>query len=180
MCLCVHRKSKNANVNQLSENHIHGNNRQADEDVDLEISQDISTEKGTCHEYEEIDERKMSDFFIISSLQQGDLSNNDNSSESSDGIRLPNEGYLNPYQPLQPTLPQTGDSHSESDEHNRPSKVNLLYTNLYQSLKSNRDENIRLYSRCYSVQYLELVDEPIEKKNETIIKENSKRHVQTL
>ncbi|CAG2196200.1 unnamed protein product [Mytilus edulis] len=91
----------------------------ADEDVDLEISQNISTEKGTGHEYEEIDERKMSDFFIISSLEQGDLSDNDNSSESSDGIRLPNDGYLNPYTPLQSSLQQI-DNHNKSDEYNYP------------------------------------------------------------
>ncbi|XP_063416284.1 uncharacterized protein LOC134697929 [Mytilus trossulus] len=180
VCLCVHRKSKKANVNGLSENQIRGNNRQDDEDVDLEISHNISTEKGTGHEYEEIDEHKMSEFFIISSLEQASLSDNDNSSESSDGIRLPNDGYLNPYTPLLSTKQQTEDSHGESDEHNRSSKVNILYTNLYQSLKLNRDDKIRLYTRCHSVQYLELVDEPIEKKNETIIRENGKRHVQTL
>ncbi|CAC5384536.1 unnamed protein product [Mytilus coruscus] len=141
VCLCVHKKSQKANVNQHFENqHTDGNNRQADVDVDLEISQNISTEKETGHEYEEIDERKMSDFFIILSLEQGDLSDNDNSSESSDGMRLPNDGYLNPYQPLQSTLQETEDSQSESDEHNHPSKENRAYANLYQSLKSNREE----------------------------------------
>ncbi|XP_052076715.1 uncharacterized protein LOC127714688 [Mytilus californianus] len=181
VCLCVYKKSQKANVNQHFENqHTDGNNRQADIDVDLEISQNISAEKETGHEYEEIDERKMSDFSIISSLEQGDLRDNDNSSESSDGIRLPNDGYLNPYQPLQSTLQQSEDSHSESDEYKHSSKENRAYANLYQSLKCNREEKIRLYSRCHSAQYLQLVDGPIQNKNDPNIKENSKRHVKTL
>lgn len=138
VCLCVYKQSHKANSNQHLENqNTDGNNRQSDVDVDLEISQNISTERGTVHEYEEIDEQKMSDFFMISSLEQEDLSDNDNSNESSDGIRLPNDGYLNPYQPLQSTLQQLEDSNSESDDYNQPQTENRAYAHLYQSLIAN-------------------------------------------
>ncbi|CAC5420934.1 unnamed protein product [Mytilus coruscus] len=183
VCFCVHIKSKktklNVNRNIDINQHINGNEDGNNDDDDNEISQSSSTERETGHDYDEIDERNMSDFFRISSSDQGHL-DNDNSSESSDGIRLPSDGYLNPYNPLQFMLQQSENKQEHSDENNHPSNKNVVYTNLYQSLKSKREDELRLYARCHSVEYLELVDEPLKNNNDQSIKEYSQRFVKTL
>ncbi|CAC5420922.1 unnamed protein product [Mytilus coruscus] len=182
VCWCVHRKSNKAYIDRNIEvnQSIDENNHRHEVDIDLEIRHSVSIEMGTDHEYEEIDEQKMSEFFVISSSNDQDFIDNENSSESSDGIRLPDDGYLNPYQPLQYSLRQSEDIYDDSDECNHPFQENKAYANLYQSLESNRGENIRLYSRCQNVQYLELVDVPIQNKTDPNMKENCKRHVHTL
>lgn len=183
VCFCVHIKLKkrknNINRNIDINQHINVNGNGNNGDDDIEISQLSSTERETGHDYEEIDERQMSTFLAISSSNQQDIDDG-NSSESSDGIRLPTDGYLNPYHPLQFMLQQSENNQEHSNGYNPPVNENMVYTNLYQSLNLSREDQLRLYARCHSVQYLELVDEPLKNKNDQSIKEYSKRFVKTL
>lgn len=65
ICLCVHKRSKTPDINPQLENNknVALNNRRFN--ADIEISQNVSTERETRNDYEEIDERKMSDFYVI-------------------------------------------------------------------------------------------------------------------
>lgn len=180
----VHQKFQRAydRRNLAINQHISVNNPEPGVIVDFEmnIRENDSTEMGNIHEYEEIDERNMSDFVTLSAVNQRDLTDNDNSSQSSDGIALPNDGYLNPYQPLQFSLQQSKMIHLDLDEYVLSSNMNGAYTNLYEPLTPNIEDSLRLYSRYHSVQYLELVDVPIQNQNDQNIKELSKRHWKTL
>lgn len=180
ICLCVHKRSKTPDINPKLETNqnVALNNRRFN--ADIEISQNVSTERETGNDYEEIDERKMSDFYVIVSSDQGDISDHDNSSESSDGIVLPCDGYLNPYQQLQSTLHQSEHMLVDPDEYSNPCRDNTAYTNLYQSLNCNTEDTLIVYSRCRSVHYIELLDEPIGNENVLNIKIRSKRYVKTL
>ncbi|VDI04844.1 Hypothetical predicted protein, partial [Mytilus galloprovincialis] len=134
--------------------------RAAPENRNAEMIRHISTERGGDHEYANTNELEMSDF-VASPSEQGVLSDDDNSSESSNGIRLTSDGYLNPYQTLLPAPQQPENSHQESDENSDTLEENRTYTNLYESLESNRREEPHLYARCINEQSLEIKDEPI-------------------
>ena len=124
------------------------------------MSRHISTERGGDHEYADINELEMSDF-VASPSEQPALSDDDNSSESSNGIRLISDGYLNPYQALLPAPQLPENIHEESNENSDTLEENRTYTNLYEPLESNRREESHIYARCISEQSLEIKDEPI-------------------
>ncbi|CAC5386556.1 unnamed protein product [Mytilus coruscus] len=168
------RINQNVGINQI----IDLNNREVDVDSDAEISLNISTERGSGYGYAEIDELEMSEFILIP-LEQLHLVHDDSSSDSSDGIRLPSDGYLNPYQSLLPSLQQSGNDQDDSDKYSHLDEENRAYTNLYQSLRYNRPHDLRQYASCTSVQYFKVLDEPIRNETDLNIKEYSKRHRKT-
>ncbi|XP_052093929.1 leucine-rich repeat-containing protein 15-like [Mytilus californianus] len=138
ICFCVHKKCRkahiyqNTGINQKCVANISG----ANIDDEVGISQNVSTGRESGHEYQQIDELEMSDL-VLSSNEQRHITVGDNSSNSSDGIQLSTDGYLNPYESLLSTQQQ-----SENTQ-DRDSDENTAYS--------------RLYSRCTS----EVVDEPI-------------------
>ncbi|XP_071135719.1 peroxidasin homolog [Mytilus edulis] len=160
VCFYVHRKCKKVNITRNVEIGRNTENRAAPENRNAEMIRHISTERGGDHEYANTNELEMSDF-VASPSEQGVLSDDDNSSESSNGIRLTSDGYLNPYQALLPAPQQPENSHQESDENSDTLEENRTYTNLYESLESNRREEPHLYARCINEQSLEIKDEPI-------------------
>ncbi|CAG2213016.1 unnamed protein product [Mytilus edulis] len=160
VCFVIHRKCKKANITRNVEIGRNTDNRAALENRNVEMSRHISTERGGDHEYADINELEMSDF-VASPSEQPALSDDDNSSESSNGIRLISDGYLNPYQALLPAPQHPENIHEESNENSDTLEENRTYTNLYEPLESNRREESHLYARCISEQSLEIKDEPI-------------------
>ncbi|XP_052087520.1 uncharacterized protein LOC127724570 isoform X6 [Mytilus californianus] len=161
VCFCVHRRCKKANITRNVEIGRNIDNRAALENRNVEMNRNISTERGGDHEYTEINELEMSDF-VASPSEQRPLSDDDTtSSDSSIGIRFISDGYLNPYQALLPAPQQPENIYEEPDEDSNPLEENRTYTNLYESLESNRREESHLYARCISEQSLEIKDEPI-------------------
>ncbi|VDI25827.1 Hypothetical predicted protein [Mytilus galloprovincialis] len=160
VCFVIHRKCKKANITRNVEIGRNTDNRAALENRNVEMSRHISTERGGDHEYADINELEMSDF-VASPSEQPALSDDDNSSESSNGIRLISDGYLNPYQALLPAPQHPENIHEESNENSDTLEENRTYTNLYEPLESNRREESHIYARCISEQSLEIKDEPI-------------------
>ncbi|CAC5422258.1 unnamed protein product [Mytilus coruscus] len=158
VCFCVGKKYQRTNINQNIGNNqqINLNNRANVDDAVL-ISQNVSIKRRSNIEYAEINELEMSDF-ISSPPEQGNTTAGDNSNNSSEGIRLPNDGNLNPYQSLLPTLQQP--THIQEDDSD-DFEESRAYTNVYQSLQRKRQEKSRLYARCASLLCVEVVDEPI-------------------
>ncbi|XP_063404220.1 uncharacterized protein LOC134687691 [Mytilus trossulus] len=152
---CVGKKYQSANINQNLGNNqqIHLNAR-ANVDDAVSTSQNIPTRRGRDMEYEEINEIEMSDF-ILSPSGQGSTTADENSNHSSERIQLPTEDYLNPYQSLLPSLQRPTQEDSDDSGESRP------YTNLYEPLQHNRQDESSSYARCASIVCEEVVDEPI-------------------
>ncbi|CAC5373342.1 unnamed protein product [Mytilus coruscus] len=138
ICFCVHKKCRKAHIYQntgINQNSV-ANNSGVNIDDEVGKSQNVSTGRESGHEYQQIDELEMSDF-VLSSNEQRHITVGDNSSNSSDGIQLSTDGYLNPYESLLSTRQQSDNTQD------RDSDENTAYS--------------RLYSRSTS----EVVDEPI-------------------
>ncbi|XP_071135752.1 serine-rich adhesin for platelets-like isoform X3 [Mytilus edulis] len=152
---CVGKKYQSASRNQnLGNNQQVNLNARANVDDAVSTSQNIPTRRGSDMEYEEINEIEMSDF-ILSPPGQENATADERSTHSSEGIQLPTEDYLNPYQSLLPSLQQPTQEDSDDSGDSRP------YTNLYEPLQQNRQEESSSYARCASIVCAEVVDEPI-------------------
>ncbi|VDI33404.1 Hypothetical predicted protein [Mytilus galloprovincialis] len=152
---CVGKKYQSASRNQnLGNNQQVNLNARANVDDAVSTSQNIPTRRGSDMEYEEINEIEMSDF-ILSPPGQENATADESSTHSSEGIQLPTEDYLNPYQSLLPSLQQPTQEDSDDSGDSRP------YTNLYEPLQQNRQEESSSYARCASIVCAEVVDEPI-------------------
>ncbi|VDI76768.1 Hypothetical predicted protein [Mytilus galloprovincialis] len=165
-----YRNNRNLGINQI----IDMNNREAELDSENKRSPTISSERGSGYGYAEIDELEMSEF-ILTPSQQLHLVQDDSSNDSYDLISPPSNDCLNPYESLLPSLQQSGNDQDDSDEYSHPNEENRAYANLYQPIRFNRQDEVRQYASCSSVHYFEVLDEPIGKENDAIMKKDSKR-----
>ncbi|XP_063401791.1 uncharacterized protein LOC134686014 [Mytilus trossulus] len=175
-CFYVGKKyqnNQNLGINQI----VDINNRGTELDSDAQRSPTVSTERGSGYGYAEIDELELSEF-ILTPPEQLNIQQDDNSSDSYDRISPQSNDYLNPYQSLLPSLQQSGNDH-DSDEYSHPDEENSAYTNLYQPIRFNRLDEFRQYASCSSVQYFEVLGDPIGNENDVNMQEDSQRRRKT-